>query len=158
IEWAATPLHRWLGRRKRKLRRRPKARPATVPLTFEALESRLVPSTVKMSAATVSAGEGDGTVAVVVEINQAPAQNETIHYATSDGTALDGSDYTGDSNTLTFTPTGGLTQTIYISLTDDSLDENSENFTVTLSNPSSGFTLGSPSTTTVTITDNDPTP
>jgi hypothetical protein len=57
----------------------------------------------------------------------------TVQYATVDGTAVDGADYIGDSNTLTFS---GMTtsQDVVISIQDDSFFEAAETFDLTLSN------------------------
>ena len=57
----------------------------------------------------------------------------TVDYATSDGTATAGSDYTPVSGTLTFDGTD-LTKTVSIPLINDDTDEDDETFTVTISN------------------------
>ena len=118
------------------------------------------PPTVSFSAATSSRAENLGPAPVVVAITTsnglpttAPA---TVQYATSNGTATAGSDYTSTSGTLTFptaTPSG-TTQTINVPLINDAVVEPSETFTVGLSSPS-GATLGAITTHTVTITDDD---
>ena len=56
-------------------------------------------------------------------------------YATSDGTAQAGSDYTAASGTLTFNA-GDTSQTIQVTVLTDSEDEGQEALTLTLSNPS----------------------
>jgi hypothetical protein len=42
-----------------------------------------------------------------------------VHYATSNGTAQAGSDYTASSGTVTFPSGGAATQTISIAITND---------------------------------------
>jgi Calx-beta domain len=64
-------------------------------------------------------------------------------------------DYSAAIGTIHFAA-GESFKTINIPLTDDGYAEGNENFTVSLSNPA-GATLGSPSTATVTITDNEST-
>ena len=81
----------------------------------------------------------------------------TVQYATTNGSANAGSDYTTTSGTLTFAP-GVVSQDILVPITDDSTYEASEDFTVTLSAPSTGTTIGTPDSATVTITDDDPVP
>jgi hypothetical protein len=108
-----------------------------------------------LSVADVTAGEGDGTATVTVTLSVASALTTTVDYATSDGTALAGADYTAASGTLTFNA-GVTTQTFDVTLSDDALNESNEDFTVTLSNASNA-TL-SDSEATVTITDNDALP
>ena len=72
----------------------------------------------------------------------------TVNYATSDGTADAGDDYTAKSGTLSFSA-GTTTKTISVAIEDDIENESDETFTVTLSN-ASGADLGT-STATGTI-------
>ena len=81
----------------------------------------------------------------------------TVQYATTNGTATAGQDYTATLGTLSF-GVGETTKTITIPILSDAVDEVAETFTVTLSNPSGGATLGTPSTATVTISEVDTTP
>jgi hypothetical protein len=78
----------------------------------------------------------------------------SVDYATTDGTAVGGSDYTAANGTLTWV--GGVSgnQTISIPISDDNSVEIIETFTLTLSNVSRA-TLGSNSSATVKIIDND---
>src|SRR6185369_8193784 len=92
----------------------------------------------------------------------------SVNYATSDtagesncnvvsSTASSRCDYQLTVGTLNFAP-GETSKTIDVFLVDDSYDETNEAFTMTLSNVrGSGASLGSPSMTTITITDNDAT-
>ena len=57
-----------------------------------------------------------------------------IDYATWDGTATAGSDYTATSGTLTFWP-GETTKTISVPVLNDAHDDDPERMTLTLSNP-----------------------
>ena len=74
----------------------------------------------------------------------------SVDYATSDGTAVAGTDYPATSGTLTFADGVSGNQTISIPITDDNTREVAETFTVTLSNVS-GATLGVNSSATVNI-------
>ena len=65
----------------------------------------------------------------------------SVDFATADGTAVGGSDYTAANGTLTWPDGVSGNQTISIPITDDDSAEFSESFTVTLSNVS-GATLG----------------
>ncbi len=78
----------------------------------------------------------------------------SVDFATADGTATGGSDYTAANGTLTWPDGVSGNQTISILITDDNSAEFSESFTVTLSNVS-GATLGANSSATVDIIDND---
>ena len=64
----------------------------------------------------------------------------TVDWATADGTATAGSDYTAASGTLTFVA-GETSKTIEVAALHDAEAETDETFTVTLSN-ASGATLG----------------
>jgi hypothetical protein len=79
----------------------------------------------------------------------------SVDWQTSDGTALAGSHYVASSGTVVFNP-GQIFGTFLVPLIDDQVDSHSASFHVTLTN-SSGFTLGSASTS-LGIIDNDDTP
>ena len=64
----------------------------------------------------------------------------TVDYASADGTATAGSDYTAASGTLTFVA-GETSKTVGVAALHDAVAETDETFTVTLSN-ASGATLG----------------
>ena len=114
------------------------------------------PPEVTLSPAYKTVSEGAGTVSLTVRLSKASSKGVTVDYATVDGTADAGSDYTAKSGTLTFGETE-TSKTISVSILNDSKDEYYETFTVSLSSPSDA-TLGSVDEATVTITDNDPAP
>jgi hypothetical protein len=66
----------------------------------------------------------------------------TVEYATQDGTAKAGVDYTAETDTVTFAP-GQTTATINVPVTQETLAQHNETFSVVLSNPvdTSGATL-----------------
>ena len=64
-----------------------------------------------------------------------------VDYATSDGTATAGADYTATSGTLTFN-NGETSKTFSVPILPDNLVEGDETFFVTLSNPTGGATVG----------------
>ena len=93
---------------------------------------------------------------VVIEVvrTNATTGEITVGYSTASGTATAGDDFTPASGVLVFT-NGEVLKTISIPIVDDTVVEDSETFTVSLFNPSGGAVLLNPSTTTVTILDND---
>ena len=113
-------------------------------------------ATIQFSSATYAAAEGDGSATITVTRSGDLTAISSIQYATSDGTANDGTDYTGASGTLTFLP-GEDTLTFNVPILDDTIDETDETVTLTLSNPTIAL-LGAPATATLTITDDDPAP
>ena len=76
-----------------------------------------------------------------------------MDYATSDGTARAGSDYTASTGTLTFAP-GEITKIVLVPVLDDAIDEGKEKMSLTLLNPS-GVKLADAHAI-GTITNNDP--
>jgi hypothetical protein len=76
----------------------------------------------------------------------------TVRYATSDGSATAGSDYTAVAGTLIF-PEGTFSQTVTISLLAAPNTGMPRTFLVTLSNPTGEVDLGAPSSVTVVLTD-----
>src|SRR5437773_689958 len=81
----------------------------------------------------------------------------SVDYASSDGTASTPQDYAAISGTLTLTA-GEIFKDITIPIVDDNITEGTETFGLTLSHVTGAASLGSPSTTSVLIDDNDPTP
>ena len=74
---------------------------------------------------------------------------------TATGTATPGTDFTATTTTLTFAD-GQEFATFSVSITDDALAEPVETIGVALTGPSTGSTLGTQSTATLTIRTNDP--
>ena len=110
----------------------------------------------KFSIADASATEGDtGSVNMTftVTLSGAGSSRYTVDYASSDGTATAGTDYTAVSGTLTFAA-GTTSRTLTVSVTGDAANEANETLTVTLSNASTGTAIAT-ATGTGTITDND---
>jgi sugar lactone lactonase YvrE len=87
---------------------------------------------------------------VTVTLSAASSSPVTVQYATADGTALAGTDYTAQSGTVTFAP--GQTSRLVLLVTHyDPTPDGNETFSVQLSNPT-GATIGT-GTATVTIVD-----
>ncbi len=84
---------------------------------------------------TEPSGGSGGTANVLVRLANPSSLPVTVGYATADGTATAGSDYTAAAGTLTFAP-GETDKTLTLTILDDSLDEAVEEFFVNLSNPS----------------------
>src|SRR5262249_53913527 len=122
----------------------------------DAFVAKLSQPTVALSASTASVAESAGAINLSVTLSAASPVTVTVDYTTANGTATAGSDYTPQSGTLTFVP-GSTSQTISVPIANDVSDEPDETFSVTLSGPY-GARLGTPSSTTVTITDDDPAP
>ena len=100
--------------------------------------------TVGVTAGDASVSEGDGGepnyLSIPVFLTEASASTVTVHYTTTNGTALAGQDYVAQSGVLTFAP-GVTQQNILIAIVGDAVLESSETFTVTLSDPSEGASI-----------------
>ena len=88
------------------------------------------------SLADATATEGtNSTLDFEVRLNaRDDCRTVTVNYATADGTATAGEDYTAASGTLTFNP-GETVKTISIALLEDDATDGEETLTLTLSNP-----------------------
>jgi hypothetical protein len=113
------------------------------------------PTQVQLAPATQSVNEAAGTAQFFAIRSGDITADSSVDYATSDGTATAGSDYTATSGHFDY-HLGDFSQAINVPVTEDSAVENSETFNVTLSNVS-GATLGNASGT-ATIVDNDSAP
>ena len=113
-----------------------------------------IPGVLSISPATVSVDEDGGSVTFTVTRTTGSDGAVAVDFATANGTATAGSDYTAQTGTLNFAD-GETSQTITVAITDDAIDENDETFTVAISNATGGATLGTVTTSTATIVDND---
>jgi glucose/arabinose dehydrogenase len=108
----------------------------------------------QFGAAQYNAQEGGGSFPVIVSRTGDTTIAATVDYTAVNGSANDRGDYTSAIGTLRFAA-GETTRTINILLTDDAYAEGTESLSLTLSNPTAGFSLGSQHTAQVFITDND---
>jgi len=104
----------------------------------------------------VSGLESSGTLSFSVLLTNANGTSVSVDYATADGTAIAGSDYTATSGTLTFTP-GQTSKPVPVTIVNDALAEDDETFTLNLSNATGGIAIADPSGT-ATIQNDDPDP
>ncbi len=108
-----------------------------------------------LAVADTQAAEDAGTISFAVTLDPAAEVAVTVGYATADGTADAGSDYSGTSGTLTI-DAGDTSATIEVPILDDADLEPAETFSLTLSGASAPATLtGGRSAATGTIPAND---
>lgn len=112
------------------------------------------PGSLKFSSATYTAGEGAGTITISVSRVNGATGAASVAYATSDGTALAGQDYTAISGTLSWADGDTSVRTFQIGLSDDTAIESNETINLLLTN-AVGAGIGDPAAAVVTITDND---
>ena len=95
----------------------------------------------------------NATLAFAITLNRAPSGTVTVDYATADGTATAGSDYTATSGTLLSFAAGETYKSVSVPVLDDAHDEGSETLTLTLSNPSGAYLADGSATGTINNTD-----
>ncbi len=122
-------------------------------LLVEGLELRrlLAASTFQFDAATYEFAATATATYLYIDRTGDDSTTETVDLATSDGTAVAGTDYMGEHYTATFNPKVDSMPIPISLLNPGAAGPAIKTFTVNLSNPTGGASLGSPSTTTVTI-------
>ncbi len=113
--------------------------------------------TLEFSAGTHNVNENGGSVTITVTRSGNSIGAVSVSYATSDGTATAGSDYTAANGTLSWANGDTASKTFTLPILEDCIYEGSETVLLTLSNPAGGAILGSQSDATLTILDNDST-
>jgi len=127
--------------------------PATATLTI--VNDDEVP-TVSLSSATLQVAENDGSVVVAGVLSYIHNQDILVDVATSNGSAVAGLDYVAVQEQLTI-PSGEISGSVSVPITDDVIAEGPEEFSVAISNPVNAA-LGTQTSAIVTITDNEPLP
>ncbi len=105
--------------------------------------------------ASASGPESIGSLSFALTLSKAVASDITVTWSTVDGTATADGDYQALSSSVTI-PAGSLGAVVSVPVNDDSLDEATESFSVSITVPA-GILAGS-TTSSATITDDDATP
>ena len=133
--------------------------PSAVPVNITD-NDQAGPGTFQFGSATYNVGENGGNATLQVTRTGGSAGAATVTYTLANGTATGGAscgtagvDYMNTPNTVTFAA-GQTTANITVPICDDGITEGNETFTVTLTGTTAG-TIGAPSTTTVTILDDE---
>lgn len=109
----------------------------------------------QLSADSYVALEAEGTVTITVTRTGGTSGAVSIDYTLVEGSATGGDDFTAASGTISWADGDGAAKTVVVAIVDDGDGETEEDFEVQLSNPTGGATLGSPSSATVTVFDDD---
>ena len=125
--------------------------PATISIT---VTPAAFPMLTIGDASIAEPDSGTASVTVVISVSEPSPVSIAVDFATTDGSAVAGSDYVAASGTLTI-PALATSYDLVLDVTGDLVNELEETFSVSLSIPV-GAVLGKPSTGTVTIVDNDP--
>ncbi len=131
------------------------ASPSTATVSITENDAVPVPGSLQFAAGSYSLNEGAGWVTLTVNRVSGSAGAVSVNFNSSNGTATSGSDFTAQSGTLSWGAGDASARTIVVPIANDTQVEASESFSLTLSSPSGGASLGSPSTASVSIVDND---
>ena len=127
-----------------------------VPPTFAITGPESAKRYLAVGDATASEDE-DPAMAFTVTLDRAADRAVAVDYATADGTATAGRDYTSTSGTLTFS-TGETSKTVLVPILNDNIVDKDETLRLTLSNASGAEITDSEGTGTITDTDLPPDP
>ena len=112
--------------------------------------------TLGFSSAAYGVTEGTPSVTITVLRAGGSAGGVTVHYATTAGSALPGTDYSDVAGTLTFGP-AVMSRTFTVPILNDSLADGPRTVALALDTPQGGGSLGTQAAATLTIADNEPT-
>jgi hypothetical protein len=130
--------------------------PATT--TINITENDPQPSTLAFNAATYSALETAGTVPVTINRTGSTTGAVSVNFSTVDGTAVAGTDFTGQTNVPVNFADGEATKIVNVVIADNPAFTGNKQFTVSLSGGTNGATVGAQGTATVTIQETDANP
>ena len=129
--------------------------PGSATVTIADNDSPPPPPTVTVTVTDANASESGDTGTFTVSRSGSTASSLTVFYSMS-GSAQNGSDYQTLSGSVAI-PAGASSANITVTPIDDTIVEGNETVVLTLS-ANAAYTVGSPSSATVTIADNDSPP
>ena len=109
-----------------------------------------------LSASSYSVGQAAGSLTVAITRTGGATGAVNVQYATVDGTAKAGIDYTALTGSMSWGGGDTSTRTISVPISNSTPFTGSRSFTIKLASPAGGATLGSPSTATATINGSKP--
>ena len=112
-------------------------------------------SYLQFSLSTYQATENSGQAVIKVTRTGNTDGAVSVNYASSDDTAVDGSDYTTVAGTLNWEDGDSDEKSFIVNLIDDSEVEGDESIILMLGNVTGGAVLGTPDTATLVIVDDD---
>lgn len=119
--------------------------------------------TIQFTSPTLTVAESGAFATITASRTGGTDGSVGVSYATSNGTATagppcnaPGSDYNSATGSLVWGPGDAVDKFFTFPICDDADFEGDETVNVTMSSPTGGATIGTPSSVVVTITDNDP--
>lgn len=113
------------------------------------------PGTLQFSSSSLAVSESAGTVSVAVTRIGGTDGAVSAEYSFAADTAGRDSDFRGTDGSLNWADGDAVQKTISVSIVDDASVESTESFSISLSNPGGGASVGAPDTVVVRINDND---
>jgi len=118
-------------------------------------ENGSIAGTLQFAAANYTVNEGESSTINVTRTGGSDGMVSVQYFATGESIAMANSDYSNASGTLTWADGENSAKSFTISTSDDSEVEGNEILKLTLSNPTGSASLGTPTQTTLSISDND---
>lgn len=115
-----------------------------------------LPGVLQLSASAYSVNESGGNLIVTITRIGGASGIVGATLTISPDTAVAGQDYVGTSSTVSFASGDASSRIVSIPIVNDTAAESAESFSVTLSAPTGGATLGAPIAAVASIRDNDP--
>jgi hypothetical protein len=106
---------------------------------------------VQLSASSDAVLQSAGSVSLTVNRTGGSSGAVSVAYATANGTAVSGTDFTAASGTLNWADGDAASKTMSVAISNATPFSGSKSFSVALSSPTGGATLATPSSATVTI-------
>jgi len=136
---------------------RPTNPPQALATLLQSWKINHPPGVMQFATAAISVPKNSGVATLAVTRTGGSIGPVGVNFATADGTALAGTDYTATSGALSWSDGDTASKPITIPLLNNPVVAPSKTFTVNLSNPLNGA-LGAQTTATVTLTEPAPTP
>jgi hypothetical protein len=109
-------------------------------------------ASLNFSASSYTVAQAAGTMMVTVNRTVGSSGAVSVAYATANGTAIAGTNFTAANGTLKWASGDSTPKTFAVAVSNATPFSGSKSFTVALSNPTTGVTLGSPSSASISIT------
>ncbi len=129
--------------------------PSSAIVTIQELDPQ--PATLALSAATYTIAETGGNAVITINRTGSTAP-VSVNFSTTNGTALGGTDFTAQTNTVVDFLQGDTSKTVNVAIINRAGFFGNRAFSVAISSPSGVGQLGTPVTATVNITETDPVP
>jgi len=136
---------------------RPTNPPQALATLLQSWKTNHPPGSMQFATAAISVPKNSGVATLDVTRSGGSIGPVAVNFATANGTALAGIDYTATSGLLSWSDGETASKMITVSLLNNPVVGPSKTFSVNLSNPLNG-TLGQQTTATVTLTEPPPSP